>query len=65
MNGNLLAVDLRKAERDYQRAAARAEEARTHRNALIAHALGGGWTHAQIADATGLTRGRIGQLANP
>jgi transcriptional regulator with XRE-family HTH domain len=30
---------------------------------LIRQALEQGWTHAQIAQATGLTRSRVGQLA--
>ena len=33
------------------------------RNALVRAALAAGWTHAQISEATGLTRGRIGQIA--
>lgn len=55
--------ELRKAEARYQRASVRAEEARTERNALVRAALAEGWTHAQIAEATGLSRGRIGQMA--
>jgi DNA-directed RNA polymerase specialized sigma24 family protein len=33
------------------------------RNALIKQALEDGWTHQQISDATGLSRGRISQIA--
>jgi hypothetical protein len=55
--------ELRKAEARYQRASRRAEEAREERNRLILAALGAGWTHAKIAEATGMTRGRVGQLA--
>jgi DNA-binding NarL/FixJ family response regulator len=55
--------DLRKAEARYQRAFRRSEEAREERNRLVVQALADGWTHARIAEATGLTRGRIGQLA--
>jgi len=33
------------------------------RIAAIHQALADGWTHAQIARATGLTRGRVGQIA--
>ena len=58
----LTAAELRKAEARYQRAFRRAEEAREARNALVRAALEAGWTHAQIAEATGLTRGRIGQI---
>jgi hypothetical protein len=57
------AAELRKAERAYQRAAAKAELARYRRNAAVRAALAEGWTHAAIADATGLTRGRVGQIA--
>jgi hypothetical protein len=59
----MTADGLRKAEARYQRAFARSEQLRRERNALVLEALGAGWTHAQIAKATGLTRGRIGQLA--
>jgi hypothetical protein len=33
------------------------------RNVLIQEALVASWSHAQIAATTGLTRGRIGQIA--
>lgn len=59
----MTAEELRKAEARYQRAFAVADAAREARNALIADALRSGWTHAQIAEATGLTRGRVGQMA--
>lgn len=55
--------DLRRAEARYQRAFRRAEEAREARNAAVRSALAEGWTHARISEATGLTRGRIGQIA--
>jgi len=54
---------LRKVEARYQRASARAEGARAERNAAVRAALDAGWTHARIAEATGLTRGRVGQIA--
>lgn len=38
--------------------------ARHNRTQEILNALAEGYTHQQIADATGLTRGRIGQIAN-
>jgi hypothetical protein len=57
------AADLRKAEARYQRAFGRSEQAREARNDLVCQALTEGWTHAKIAEATGLTRGRIGQMA--
>ena len=59
----MTAAELRKAELRYQAAARRAEVARAQRNAAIATALAGGMTHTEIAKATGLTRGRVGQLA--
>jgi hypothetical protein len=55
--------ELRKAEARYQRAFQRAEELRRERNALILEAVDAGWSHAQIANATGMTRSRVGQLA--
>src|SRR5438128_1926831 len=55
--------DLRRAEARYQRAFRRSEELREERNAAVRAALDAGWTHARIAGATGLTRGRIGQMA--
>jgi DNA-binding NarL/FixJ family response regulator len=55
--------DLAKAEREYRSAEAKAEAKRTARNALVREAIGAGWTHAQIAEATGLTRSRVGQIA--
>jgi hypothetical protein len=54
---------LLQAELRYQEAHGRAEGARTARNELIFHALEQGWTHARIAQATGMTRSRIGQIA--
>jgi transcriptional regulator with XRE-family HTH domain len=36
---------------------------REQRNAAVREALREGWTHAQIAQATGLTRSRVGQIA--
>lgn len=59
----MTADELRKAERAYQAAHQRAEAKRAERNAAVRRALAAGWTHAQIAEATGLTRARVGQLA--
>jgi hypothetical protein len=59
----MTAAELRKVEARYQRAFRRSEEARGERNRLVREALEAGWTHAQVAEATGLTRGRIGQIA--
>jgi hypothetical protein len=52
------------AERDYRDAAERAEFLRRVRNELVRSALEAGWTHSKIASATGLTRGRVGQIAS-
>lgn len=57
------AKQLQRAEAAYQAAARRAEQAREARNAAVRQAIADGMTHADIARATGLTRGRIGQLA--
>ena len=54
---------LEQAEAAYQAAALRAEHNRERRNALVHEAVAEGWTHAQIAAATGLARSRISQLA--
>jgi uncharacterized protein YggE len=54
--------ELRSIEARYQRASAAAETHRQARNAAVRDALAAGWTHQQIADATGLSRGRISQI---
>jgi hypothetical protein len=59
----MTAETLRAAERRYRSAVKRAETLRERRNAIVAAALLAGWTHASIARATGLTRGRVGQIA--
>jgi CRP-like cAMP-binding protein len=59
----MTAEELRRAEARYQRAFRRSEQAREERNRLVREALADGWTHARIAEVTGLTRGRVGQLA--
>lgn len=58
-----LEARLRRAEVDYQRSNRKADEKRRERNALVAEALAKGWSHGRIAAVTGLTRGRIGQMA--
>jgi hypothetical protein len=55
--------ELRQAEARYQRAFRRSEDTRESRNAAILQALDEGWPHARIAEATGMTRSRVGQLA--
>jgi len=59
----MTADELRKAEARYQRAFRRSETLREERNAALRAAIEEGWTHAQIAEATNLTRSRVGQLA--
>ena len=51
------------AEYSYKLATRRAETHRRRRNEIVREALSAGWTHAQISEATGLSRGRIGQIA--
>lgn len=55
--------ELKRTEAAYRAASRRYEIAREARNAALLEALAAGMTHAQIAEATGLTRGRIGQIA--
>jgi hypothetical protein len=45
------------------RAAERPEDAYAERDRLIVAALVAGWTHRAIAEATGLSHARIGQIA--
>lgn len=58
----MTAEALKAAERSYQEAFRKAEQLREARNSLIRQAVEAGWTHAQIAQATGLTRSRVGQI---
>jgi uncharacterized protein YerC len=55
--------ELRRAERAFRRAETAREDARAIRNDLVAKALAEGWTHQAISDVTGLSRGRISQIA--
>ena len=57
-------AELRKVEAAYRAAARHAEELREWRNAAVMRALAEGWTHQQIADATGLSRGRVSQIGS-
>lgn len=54
--------EIRQAEVRYQRAFARSEEAREERNDLVRKMLAAGWTHAKVAEATGMSRGRVSQI---
>lgn len=56
-------AELRKFQRAHERAALRAEHARAARNEAVRAAIDAGWSHEAIARATGLSRGRIGQIA--
>lgn len=53
---------VREAEISYQQAAAIAEKKREIRNQAVRTAAANGATQSMIAAATGLTRGRIGQI---
>lgn len=59
----MTADELRKAQRAHDRTAGRYKEITERRNALVRQALAEGWTHQQISNATGLSRGRISQIA--
>jgi DNA-directed RNA polymerase specialized sigma24 family protein len=61
----MTADELRRAEAAYRAASLRSDELRQERNRAVREALQQGWTHAQIADATGMSRGRVGQIAHP
>lgn len=54
---------LKRAERAFKKAEASREQARARRNELVREALAAGWTHQEISDVTGLSRGRISQIA--
>jgi DNA-directed RNA polymerase specialized sigma24 family protein len=56
-------AELREVEERYQHAYRRSEELRAERNAAVRAAVEAGWTYAQIAEATGLGRTRVGQIA--
>jgi hypothetical protein len=55
---------LAQVERFYRQAVADAEKSRERRDWHIRAALSAGWTQTQVADVTGLTCGRIGQIAS-
>lgn len=39
------------------------EKSRNARNHFVREAIADGWTHAQVAAVTGLSRARVGQIA--
>jgi DNA-binding NarL/FixJ family response regulator len=63
-NTELREAELRRTELAYRGVAYDAEALRQQRNAAVGRAIAEGWTHAQIAKATGLTRSRVGQIAS-
>jgi hypothetical protein len=56
------AEDLHRAGVAYKTASARAEAKRDERDRLVREAVAAGWTLARVAEATGLTRGRVNQI---
>ncbi len=58
----ITADDLRLAHEACRSADIDAQAARDLRKRLIRQALAEGWTHARVAEALGVSRGRIGQL---
>lgn len=58
----MTADELRAAQDQYERDRAQYEQSRRQRNEKVREALREEWSHAAIARATGLTRGRINQL---
>jgi hypothetical protein len=58
-----LARELKEAEKVYATAELRYEGAKQHRDELIWKALAQRWTYADVAEITGLSRQRIGQIA--
>jgi hypothetical protein len=54
---------MRAVQAELDKTSAAAETLRGERDRLIRQALKEGWTHADIARAAGMTRGRVGQIA--
>lgn len=61
---SVTAEDLERAEHGYRFSVEMVEDARVERNRLVREAIAQGWTHAQVAAATELSRARVGQLAS-
>lgn len=51
------------AEADYRKARSAVDAKRQRRNDLVKEAIAAGLTHTQIAELTGLTRGRVAQIS--
>jgi transcriptional regulator with XRE-family HTH domain len=58
----MTADKLRNAMAGWRRAELRQTTLRVQRDDTIRAAIATGWTHAAIAEATGLTRGRVNQI---
>lgn len=59
----LMEIELRGAAQLYEQARIKTEAYRQTREKTIRKAIAKRMTHAKIAEATGLSRGRIGQMA--
>lgn len=60
----MTAHDLATLQNVERRKGAAHERARSDRDTAIRQAIAEGWTHALIAQATGLARSRVGQIAH-
>jgi DNA-directed RNA polymerase specialized sigma24 family protein len=57
------AETLQKLQEAHERAAAAFKQTREERDAAILAAIEADWSYSRIAEATGLNRSRIGQIA--
>jgi hypothetical protein len=55
--------ELRQAETRFQRAYRRSETEREQRNAVVREAIAAGWPYSRIAEAMGVSKARVGQIA--
>ncbi len=62
--GTVTADQLRRAETKLKADYQAAERSRARRNELVRAAIADGWTLQQVSDLTGLSRGRISQIAS-
>lgn len=60
----MTAAELQSAQRAVERTASRYKAITDKRDQAIRQAIADGWTHARIAQATGLARSRVGQIAH-
>lgn len=58
----ITAEDLRRVDAEWKAAQANDKTKAAERRRVIRQALAEGWTHARVAEALGVTRGRIGQF---